>query len=158
MVFRVTNDDTPGANLTLSLLYILRLEVCYYNISAGRQSSRSYPSPGTSLSLSPSAWSWLEKLTNSAPSSPSWGRFLRSFTMARRAALSSLLRSSSLFLLLRTGFDVCFLDMLADLDTVGLQHQNLSTYGNEQAFASTTAIHLEPKKTQKQGLGDDKFC
>lgn len=84
--------------------------------------SGSYPSPGTSLSLSPSAWSWLEKLTNSAPSSLSWGRFLRSFAMARRAALSSLLRSSSLFLLLRTGFGVCFLDMLATVVSVGQQH------------------------------------
>lgn len=84
--------------------------------------SGSYPSPGTSLSFSPNACSWFEKLTNSAPSSLSWGRFLRSFAIARRAALSSLLRSSSLFLLLRTGFAVCFLDMLTTTVSVDQQH------------------------------------
>lgn len=116
------------------------------------QLNGSYPSPGTSLSLSPSAWSWLEKLTNSAPSSQSWGRFLRSFTMARRAARSSLLRSSSLFLLLRTGLGVCFLDMLAAVVSVDQQHQSMSSYSDELALASTTATHLEPvlKKTQHQ--------
>lgn len=115
--------------------------------------SGSYPSPGTSLSLSPRAWSWLEKLTNSAPSSQSWGLFLRSFTMALRAARSSLLRSSSLFLLLRTGLGVCFLDMLATAVSAGQQHQNMSSYSNELVLASTTATHLEPIEKDRVGWG-----
>lgn len=115
--------------------------------------SGSYPSPGTSLSLSPRAWSWLEKLTNSAPSSQSWGLFLRSFTMALRAARSSLLRSSSLFLLLRTGLGVCFLDMLATAVSAGQQHQNMSSYSNELVLASTTATHLEPIGKDRVGGG-----
>lgn len=108
--------------------------------------SGSYPSPGTSLSFSPSAWSWLEKLTNSALSSQSCGRFFRSLAMARRAARSSLLRSSSLFLLLRTGFGVCFLDMVAAVGASGQQHQGMSGVSNQLALGSTTAIHLEPGK------------
>ncbi len=70
-----------------------------------------YPSPGTSRSLSPRAWSWLEKLTNSSPSSPG-GLFFLSLARARRAALSSLFLSSSYFLFPFMGFPDCFLDMM----------------------------------------------
>lgn len=73
--------------------------------------SWTYPSPGTSLSLRPSALSWLEKLTNSSPSSSPGGRFFRSLARALRAARSSLFLSSSHFLFPRTGFPDCFLDM-----------------------------------------------
>lgn len=89
------------------------MDIVSATIKEHREDRYGYPSPGTSLSLSPRVWSWLEKLTNSAPSSLSWGRFLRSLAMARRAARSSLLRSSSPFLLLRTVFCICFLDILA---------------------------------------------
>lgn len=81
----------------------------HHNPSVSRD--HTYPSPGTSLSLRPRAWSWLEKLTNSSPSSPG-GRFLRSLAKARRAALSSLFLSNSHFLLLLMGFPDCFLDMV----------------------------------------------
>lgn len=89
------------------------MDIVSATIKENREDKYRYPSPGTSLSFSPRAWSWLEKLTNSAPSSLSCGRFLRSLAMARRAARSSLLRSSSPFLLLRTVFCICFLDILA---------------------------------------------
>lgn len=108
-----------------------------------KESLRSYPSPGTSLSLSPSAWSWLEKLTNSAPSSASWGLFLRSFTTALRAARSSLLRSNSPFLLLRTDFAICFLDMLAVGVSVVLQSKCVSSHSSDLMFKSATDAHLE---------------
>lgn len=74
--------------------------------------AHTYPSPGTSRSLRPRAWSWLEKLTNSSPSSPPGGLFFLSLARARRAARSSLFLSKSYFLFPFMGFPDCFLDMM----------------------------------------------
>ncbi len=98
-----------------------------------------YPSPGTSLSLSPRAWSWLEKLTNSSPSSPG-GLFFLSLARARRAALSSLFLSKSYFLFPFMGFPNCFLDMM---ELLIYPSRKTVTWKNHNIIQTVTAIQYD---------------